>query len=238
MKELVRYFQGKKVFSVLDIGCGSGDFVSVLTTVFPEGTKITGIDPSEEALAGARRQFAPGNIEFLQMDGEQIGFPDNSFDVVSISFALHHLADVSKTLFEMKRVVKPDGWLIINEIISEVQNEAQENQKMLHHLKSFTDRLNGIPHRETYSTAEVLEIIASNGMIASHSFSNLKMEIPSFDPKFLDQQISMLKSFIEPLKKYGFYEEKKKLIAGIEDRIKKYVFQIAPSIVVVAQKKV
>jgi ubiquinone/menaquinone biosynthesis C-methylase UbiE len=172
MKELANYFQNKKVSSVLDIGCGSGDFIKVLASVFTEETKITGIDPFEEALTEARQKFPSEKIEFLQMGGEQIAFPDNCFDVVSISFALHHLADVSKTLSEMIRVVKPDGWMIINEIVSEVQNEAQENQKMLHHLKSFTDRLNGIPHRKTYSTAEVLEIIASKPTCNINYFTN------------------------------------------------------------------
>lgn len=236
MKELVNYFQNKKVSSVLDIGCGSGDFINVLTTVFPEGTKITGIDPFEEALAEARRKFP--SVEFLQMGGEQISFPDNCFDVVSISFALHHLADVSKTLSEMKRVVKPEGWLVINEIVSEVQNEAQENQKMLHHLKSLVDRLNGIPHRETYSTAEVLEIIRSNEISVEHSFTDLKMSKPSFDPELLEQRTNQLNEHLEELKNHGSYETKISLFADYENRLKTYGFQIAPSIVVIGRKKV
>ena len=238
MKELVIYFQNKKVSSVLDVGCGGGDFIKVLTEVFPEGVKITGIDPMKEPLAEARLKFPSVNIEFLQMEGEQMSFADNSFDVVTISFALHHLADVSKTFSEMKRVVKPDGWLIINEIVSEVQNEEQETQKMLHHLKSFTDQLDGITHRETYTTAEVLKIVRLNDIVAERSFLNLKMEKPSLDHEFLSQRIKQLHGLIEPLKRHGFYEDKKALIAEIEDRITKTGFQIAPSIVVIGRKKV
>ncbi|MDX9882791.1 MAG: methyltransferase domain-containing protein [Prolixibacteraceae bacterium] len=206
MRELVDFFQDKKVLSVLDVGCGSGDFIEILARVFPEKTKITGIDPFEGPLGEARRKFP--SVEFLEMKGEQMEFPDNYFDVVSISFALHHLADVPKTLSEMKRVVKPGGWLIVNEIVSEVQNEAQENQKMLHHLKSLTDRLNGIPHRETYSINEVLEIVRSNGIVAGHSFLNLKMKEPSFTPDFLRDKISQMENHFEKLKGHVLYKMK------------------------------
>lgn len=236
MKELVEYFQNKKVASVLDVGCGGGDFVKVLSEVFPDETKITGIDPFEAPLEEARQKFISGNIEFIRMEGEKMSFADNSFDVVSISFALHHLADVSKTLAEMKRVVKPEGWLIINEIVNEVQNEQQETQKMLHHLKSFADKLDGITHRETYSSAEVLEIVRSNGIVIDHQFTNLKMEKPSTDPVFIEQRLLQLHGLIEPLKKHGFYDEKKSLISEIENRITKDGFQIAPSIVLVGRK--
>lgn len=236
MKELATYFQNKKVSSVLDVGCGGGDFIKILTEVFPSETKLTGIDAFEAPLAEARQKYKSENIDFLLMEGEKIAFPDNSFDVVTISFALHHLADVSKTFAEMKRVVKPDGWLIVNEIVSEVQNEEQETQKKLHHLKSFTDRLDGITHRETYTKAEVLEIVEANGIKTEHSFLNLKMEKPTTDPEFLSQRMNQLNSLIEPLKKHGFYEEKKSLIAEIEERINKKGFQIAPSIVVVGRK--
>ncbi len=238
MKELVKYFQDKKVSSVLDVGCGGGDFVKVLTEVFPNGTKITGIDPFEAPLTGARKKFSSANIRFIQMESEQMNFAGNSFDVVAISFALHHLADIPKTFAEIKRVVKPDGWLIINEIVSEVQNEAQENHKMQHHLRSFTDQLEGIFHRETYTTAEVLDIVRSNGITTEYSFSNLKMEEPTFDPQILAQRINQLKSLAGLLKRHGVYEEKKALIEDIEERINKKGFQIAPSIVVIGQKKI
>ena len=236
MKELKAYFKNKKVTSVLDVGCGGGDFIKILSEVFPDQTRITGIDPFEAPLAEARQKFSSDTIEFIQMEGENMNFGDNSFDVVTISFALHHLADVSKTLSEMKRVVKPDGWLIINEIVNEVQNEQQETQKMLHHLKSFADKLDGITHRETYSTAEVRDIIRENGIFVDHQFTNLKMEKPSTDPVFIEQRLQQLNGLIEPLKRHGFYEEKKALIAEIENRITNKGFQIAPSIVVIGKK--
>jgi len=238
MKELANYFQNKKVSSVLDVGCGSGDFIKVLTEVFPEGTKITGIDPFETPLAEARKRFPPADIRFVQTGSEQMSFADSTFDVVSISFALHHLSDIPKTFAEMKRVVKPGGWLIINEVVSEVQNEAQETHKMLHHLRSFTDRLDGISHRETYTAAEVLDLVRSNGIVAEHTFFNLKMEKPTSDPEFLAQRLNQLKDLTERLKEHGLYEEKKALIEEIENRLREKGFQIAPSIVVIGRKKV
>ncbi len=57
----------------------------------------------------------------------------------------------------MQRVLKPTGWLVIAEIVSDGLNEAQENQKMWHHFKSFVDRKSGIFHSETWTEEEVIE---------------------------------------------------------------------------------
>ena len=105
MEQLKTFFAGKPVFKVLDIDTGAGDFIKLILPVFPEGTKITGIDPSEEALAEARREIASGNVDFVRMEGENLNFEDQSFDVVCLSNAMHHLANPEKTLAEMKGVV-------------------------------------------------------------------------------------------------------------------------------------
>ncbi len=90
--------------------------------------KIVGIDPLSESLEEAKKNYP--EVQFLQGKAERLPFKAGTFDVASISFALHHLAKVSKGLREMKRVVKAGGWTIVNEIISDNLNPAQEVHKM------------------------------------------------------------------------------------------------------------
>lgn len=237
MEKLTQFFNDKQVHSVLDVGCGSGDFIQVLHRVFGEKTQITGIDPTEEALQEARKRFDSPAISFLRMEGERMEFADAQFDVVTISFALHHLADVSKTLSEMKRVVKPDGWLIINEIISETQNPAQENQKQLHHLKSFSDKLNGISHRETYRSEEVLSIVAENDIHILDSFVDLKMPMPVFDPVIFEERTRQMANSYEQIKDHPRYAEKEQAIAAFQQQLKQHGFQLAPSLAVIGKRQ-
>jgi demethylmenaquinone methyltransferase/2-methoxy-6-polyprenyl-1,4-benzoquinol methylase len=49
----------------------------------------------------------------LQGDAQQIPFPDNSFDIVTISYGLRNLADWELGLREMRRVAKPGGRLLV-----------------------------------------------------------------------------------------------------------------------------
>ncbi len=79
-------------------------------------------------------------MNFEQGIAERLPFSTGTFDVASISMALHHLTKVSKGLHEMKRVVKKGGWIIVNEIISDNLNPAQEVHKIYHHFRSRVDR--------------------------------------------------------------------------------------------------
>ncbi|NIV31266.1 MAG: methyltransferase domain-containing protein, partial [Anaerolineae bacterium] len=48
--------------------------------------------------------------DFIQMDAARLGFADESFDTVSISASLHHLADASPVFAEMGRMLRPGGY--------------------------------------------------------------------------------------------------------------------------------
>jgi ubiquinone/menaquinone biosynthesis C-methylase UbiE len=235
MEQLTSFFSGKTVSNVLDIGTGSGEFIKLLSSVFPGSVHITGIDPSEEALAEARRGNDSPQVEFIRMEGEMLDFPDRSFDVVCLSNAMHHLANPEKTFSEMKRVVKAGGWLLIAEIVSDGLNEAQENQKMLHHFKSFVDRKSGISHRETWTEAEVLEIITTNGIQPVLTFSFNRMAERVTDPEKLEGWISNFTGNLKQLEGEPEYAEKSVLFGQFKDRLKLFGFQLARQVVVIGR---
>ena len=235
MEQLKTFFAGKTVRKVLDIGTGAGDFIKLLSPSFPVGTKITGIDMSEEALAGARLEITSPDVEFLRMEGEELNFPDGSFDVVCLSNAMHHLASTEKTFAEMKRVVKPEGWILIAEIVSDQLNEAQENQKMWHHFKSYVDRKSGITHRETWTESEVIEIIQSSGILPVLTFPFNRMAEPVTDSEKLQHWTNLFAGNLALLEGQPEYQEKAALFGKYQERIKLHGFQLARQVVVVGQ---
>ena len=235
MEQLKTFFAGKLIRNVLDIGTGSGDFIKLILPLFPAEVQITGVDPSEEALTEARKGNQSSNVKFVRMEGEKLDFADQSFDVVCLSNAMHHLADPAKTFSEMKRVVKSDGWLVIAEIVSDGLNEAQENQKMLHHFKSYVDRKAGITHRETWTEAEVLEIIGTNGIEIADFFPFNRMERPVTDPEKLQPWIDNFSAHLKQLQGLKEYEEKAVLFDQFKKRLAIHGFQLARQIVTIGQ---
>lgn len=98
---------------VLDIATGTGAHAVELARLRHD---VTGIDLDESMLATARRKISAGlRLSFSHGDGSDTGFPDDRFDAVTISFAMHDVPyEVGLGLLsEAKRVVKDDGFLFI-----------------------------------------------------------------------------------------------------------------------------
>src|SRR5262252_6733191 len=99
---------------VLDIGCGTGDLVTLIKRLHSD-VDVAGLDPDPKALARARRKAerAAVTIQLDQGFSDELPYPDASFDRVFSSFMLHHLqaGEKEKTLREVQRVLKPGGSL-------------------------------------------------------------------------------------------------------------------------------
>ena len=99
----------------LDLCCGTGDISFALAR---RGAEVTGLDFSAEMLgvAQARNQKAEaGNRkpQFIQGDAQQIPFPDNTFDIVTIGYGLRNLTNWERGVDEMLRVAKPGARLVV-----------------------------------------------------------------------------------------------------------------------------
>jgi ubiquinone/menaquinone biosynthesis C-methylase UbiE len=149
--------------TILDVGTGNGPFVYLLASLNDTYDEIVGIDLSEGAIAAAKKNFAENpRIRFEKMDANSLQFPDATFDIVCLSNSLHHLKDIASTLREMERVVKPSGFLLINEMRSDDLNDQQMSHRMLHHFAAEIDRTLGFTHDETYSREHTLDILAAH----------------------------------------------------------------------------
>lgn len=104
---------------LLDLASGTGDLAARFAgLVGPEGLVVMS-DINAAMLDQGRVRMADrglvGNIEYVQIDAEEIPFPDNSFDCITIGFGLRNVTDKQRALSAMLRVLKPGGRLLILE---------------------------------------------------------------------------------------------------------------------------
>lgn len=97
--------------TLLEVGCGVGiDLVRFARG----GARVAGVDLAEVSIDLARKNFAARGLEadLRVMDGENLGFADNSFDVVYGHGVLQYTANAARMAAEMYRVLKPGGTAI------------------------------------------------------------------------------------------------------------------------------
>lgn len=94
--------------TALEVGSGGGILTEEICKM---GFATTGIDPSDNSLKTAKNHAdASGlNIKYDKGTGEQLPYPDNTFDCVFCCDVLEHVRDLPKVISEISRVLKPNG---------------------------------------------------------------------------------------------------------------------------------
>ncbi|MGE5424887.1 MAG: bifunctional demethylmenaquinone methyltransferase/2-methoxy-6-polyprenyl-1,4-benzoquinol methylase UbiE [Syntrophothermus sp.] len=102
---------------ILDIATGTGDLAIAMMKIKPE--KVIGMDISEKMLEVGKRKIKLKNldqmIELKKGDAENLPFPDETFDAVTVAFGVRNYEDLEKGLSEMRRILKPGGVMQILE---------------------------------------------------------------------------------------------------------------------------
>jgi ubiquinone/menaquinone biosynthesis C-methylase UbiE len=106
-KELIQQVNGK----TLEVGVGTGKNLPY----YVKDISLTAIDFSKNMLDKAKYKNELPNAIFLEMDVQDMNFEDNTFDTVITSCVFCSVPDPVKGLKEIKRVLKPDGQLIMLE---------------------------------------------------------------------------------------------------------------------------
>jgi demethylmenaquinone methyltransferase/2-methoxy-6-polyprenyl-1,4-benzoquinol methylase len=96
---------------VLDACCGTGDLALADERA---GGRVVGLDFSERMLERARRKSK--SIEWVRGDLLELPFEDASFEAATVGFGVRNVADLERSLRELRRVLRPDGRLGILEI--------------------------------------------------------------------------------------------------------------------------
>lgn len=126
---------------LLDLGAGTGFVTNIARKYFK---KVYAVDITEEMLNKLRnKQY--DNVEVVLADCENLPFKDNSFDACVAYSVLHHLHDITPTLKETYRVLKPNGFFFADQdpnyhffenVGSALKEESRSKPKFLNELKT------------------------------------------------------------------------------------------------------
>lgn len=94
---------------ILDLGCNTGYGSEIL---FQKAKKVVGVDVSEKAISTAKKQYGILGIDFQLIDGKQLPFEDNEFDMVISCQVIEHIIDYNVYFNELRRVLSPSGIVI------------------------------------------------------------------------------------------------------------------------------
>ena len=98
---------------LLDVGCGTGGLLADVNREYP-GSSLVGIDPSEKAVAIARKVCNGKPIRIMNQKGELMKFR-NEFDIVYLGESLYATVDKPKVISNCWRALKKDGIIAIME---------------------------------------------------------------------------------------------------------------------------
>lgn len=99
-----------RVVSLLDIGCGTGQFLKETVQVFPK-LRVSGLDLSPSMVQETKHKL-PVQSMILVGDAESLPFKKNQFDVVTAIHMMYHVPNQKKAFSEMMRVTKKQGGII------------------------------------------------------------------------------------------------------------------------------
>ena len=116
-KKVVALVAEKNPETILDIATGTGDLVIMMSNT--SAKKIIGLDISAGMLEVGKQKIEAKKltekIEMVFGDSENMPYPDNYFDAITVSFGIRNFETLEKGLAEIYRVLKPNGIFVILE---------------------------------------------------------------------------------------------------------------------------
>lgn len=142
-----------KINKIVDLGCGTGRFVSGLKKYF--GGEVVGIDPSAEMLQIAKQKYSRQKIKFVKGVAEKIPLSNSSADLVFLSMTWHHIFDKVEAIKEIHRVLRVGGHIV-------VRNATKENI-LEHELFQFFPTAKAMESKRMPSRKEIENTFKAHG---------------------------------------------------------------------------
>ena len=111
LSQIIKYGAINSNSKVLDVGCGTGRFLTSLSSITK--CSLFGLEPSLEMLREAFLKDCSRRIVWIQGDGQRLPFSNEIFDCVYMTFVLHHIERKDLALQEIYRVLKKGGRCVI-----------------------------------------------------------------------------------------------------------------------------
>jgi 2-polyprenyl-3-methyl-5-hydroxy-6-metoxy-1,4-benzoquinol methylase len=164
---ILRASEDRRGVDLLDVGCGSGTLLGLLKA---RGIRPTGVDFSSEAARVAEQE---NGVRVVVGSLSQAGFPDASFDIVTLFHVMEHVTNPRSVLSEVSRILKPDGAVVL-----QVPNIDSWQ------FKAFGAKWYGLDiprHVIDYSKDSMLKLLAASGFVPRRiRHFNLRDNAPAF----------------------------------------------------------
>ena len=120
---------------VLEIGCGQGDGVAEIIRRFgPRAVDAFDLDERQVARARDRIRVDGVPVRLWVGDAERIGVPDATYDAVVELTILHHVPGWRRALAEVRRVLRPGGLFLFEELSTEFFSDVPVVSRLLRQL--------------------------------------------------------------------------------------------------------
>lgn len=179
---LARLSSQTQINSMLDTGAGHGILTrAMVNVVHPKRIEAIDLYPLAEAT---------DNIVFSQGDlNHTLPYPDDSFDLVTSIHTIEHIIDTDKYLDEMRRVLKPGGYLLLHTV-----NLAAFHYRLLllfgfmpnclapshYQVKPWRGDHGANPHKSVFTYKALLEITKKHGFELVRGISHTIYPLPTF----------------------------------------------------------
>lgn len=162
--ELLTLLAAQTFHNLLDVGCGEGVALSLISKNFPD-VEIVGVDVDREALRIGARMLYP-NLSFIRADARLLPFQKVRFDVVLGIEVLEHSKDPSKILVEMRRVASEKIIITVpNSRVFRILNALRLKGRIPDHVQEFD--MGSLDHLTSQLTGARLTRVVNPWIISS-----------------------------------------------------------------------
>ena len=178
LKLLNSFSKNKK--NLLDIGCGTGDFLQIASK---HGWSISGIEPNDQARALANKKTDNAVYDVDQL----LKFNLEKFDVITLWHVLEHLPNLNEQILKMEKLLKPNGTILI----------AVPNYKSFDadHYKEFWAAYDVPRHLWHFSKASISSLVGDFGLTV---IKTLPMKFDAYYVSLLSEKYKS--GYMNPIK--------------------------------------
>jgi SAM-dependent methyltransferase len=155
----------KKSGRLLDIGCGNGSFLEFMQRF---GYDVSGVELNPQAGKFTNSSLT-GRIFYKDLKG--CGFPDKTFDIITLMQALEHVYNLGEIFQEIKRVLKDDGILYLS-----VPNADFFESRL---FGPYYYNLEVPRHLYFFTKISLKKLMSKNGFIVNRFFGSSVWELVS-----------------------------------------------------------